>query len=150
MQFQIGQNAWGAEPDCELTFDATQSNVRFALQMVRDFLGRRDLNDLQDRVELVLGEVLNNVEEHAYRGQGGVVHVKLSSKPEGVTISTKDWGVAMPGGRLPTRDMPDLKGVALEDLPEGGFGWALIREITSDLRYTRASDENRLDFSIDC
>jgi serine/threonine-protein kinase RsbW len=35
-----------------------------------------------------------------------------------------------------------------DDLPEGGFGWFLIRELTKDLQYVRHEDQNRLTFSI--
>jgi hypothetical protein len=36
---------------------------------------------------------------------------------------------------------------AHDDLPEGGFGWALLRRLTRDLAYQRHEDRNRLDVS---
>jgi len=38
--------------------------------------------------------------------------------------------------------------VAIADLPEGGFGWGLIRALSSGLSYRRMSERNRLAFRI--
>ena len=37
----------------------------------------------------------------------------------------------------------------MQALPEGGFGWALIRDMTRDLTYRRQGRMNRLSFVID-
>ena len=39
-----------------------------------------------------------------------------------------------------------LPDTALEDLPEGGFGWHLIHSLTNDLTYLRTGGCNRLRF----
>ena len=36
----------------------------------------------------------------------------------------------------------------IADLPEGGFGWGLIRALSSGLSYRRMSERNRLAFRI--
>ena len=36
----------------------------------------------------------------------------------------------------------------VEGLAEGGWGWALIRDLTTDIRYTREDGRNRLTFRI--
>jgi serine/threonine-protein kinase RsbW len=79
-------------------------------------------------VELVLAEVLNNVAEHAYAGGSGPVEVGLAPRPCGIACRIVDSGLAMPNGQLPRgtchRSTPG-------DLPEGGFGWHLIRSLTA-------------------
>ena len=54
-----------------------------------------------------------------------------------------------------SRDHPVLQraeadlDVAREDLPEGGFGWFLIRQLAWDVRYVREGRTNRLFLAID-
>lgn len=36
----------------------------------------------------------------------------------------------------------------LEDIPEGGYGWFLIRSLTKDLAYHRINGTNHLSFLI--
>lgn len=120
---------------------------------VRDSLARmlaesplRDLPaDDRGTAELVLAEVLNNVTEHGYAAGAGPVSVTLTPVAGGTRCLVVDQGVAMPGGVLPEGRLP--VGDALpEDLPEGGFGWHLIRSLTLDLTYDRAGGCNRLGF----
>lgn len=96
--------------------------------------------------ELVLAEVLNNVAEHAYDGNGGRVEVALCQGERGVRCLIVDEGRPMPGGILPEGRPPDGADVLLDDLPEGGFGWHLIRSLCTDLTYVRVDEQNRLSF----
>ena len=93
--------------------------------------------------ELALAEVLNNITEHAYANRPGLIRVSLQRSVAGLCCEIVDCGAGMPGGRLPGGRFPDLA-----DLPEGGFGWGLIRALTQDLRYVRTAGENRLTFLI--
>ena len=43
--------------------------------------------------------------------------------------------------------MPPLG--AVEDLPEGGFGWHVIRTLSKDLHYRRENGRNQLSFRLD-
>lgn len=53
----------------------------------------------------------------------------------------------MPGGVLPLGASPALVAAGnMGDLPEGGFGWFLIRDLTQNLSYVRDGATNRLDF----
>ncbi len=93
----------------------------------------------------MLAEVLNNVAEHAYgragwAGGGGGV-----GRPGGVRCRVTDRGHPMPGGEPPEGLLP---AVQPHDLPEGGFGWFLIRELSRDLRYARIGGENVLSFVV--
>ncbi len=53
----------------------------------------------------------------------------------------------MPGGQLPL-GMSQSLNVGLCDLPEGGFGWFLIKDLAKDLKYRRIGQENHLHLRI--
>ena len=100
-------------------------------------------------LQLVLAEVLNNVVEHAYGDSGkGSICLTVSVREHRITCEVIDHGRAMPGGRLPParRHRPDT--LDIQDLPEGGFGWALIHDLTTGLDYSRSAGMNRLCFHI--
>lgn len=98
--------------------------------------------DHRATVELILAEVLNNVTEHAYAGSPGDVAVTLQMTAAGLACQVVDKGHAMPGGLLPEGNLP------VADLPEGGFGWHLVRSLTQDMHYHRVAGQNRLGFVI--
>jgi serine/threonine-protein kinase RsbW len=54
----------------------------------------------------------------------------------------------MPNLQLPQGAPADLSD--LDDLPEGGFGWFLIRAMTSDLVYHRTGGQNCVRFCVNC
>lgn len=149
MTFQIGHQTWADTPSCDLSFAASPENVRFALTLVSDFLGRKGLSAMRDDVALALGEALNNIEEHAYAGRSdGPIVLRVASQANRVIIDITDYGTALPDMKLPASAMPNVDDVAMEDLPEGGFGWALISAVTESVSYERRDNENRLAFSI--
>lgn len=101
---------------------------------------------LCDMAEIVLAEVLNNVVEHAHKDQRyGALVVVCDSDGQSLSFEIRDDGIAMPGGQLP-EGRPQTWGDSLEDLPEGGFGWHLIREMTHDLAYRREAGWNTLTY----
>jgi len=129
----------------ELTFAAKPEDIRDALGQVRAVL-RRSVGDeaLAARAEQVLAEALNNVEEHAYAGgDAGPVRLSLSQQGNDLCAVIRDRGFAMPQGRPPNGRLPATD-VAREDLPEGGFGWYLIRHLSDSLIYKRDEGENYL------
>lgn len=96
-------------------------------------------------VELVLAEVLNNVVKHAY-GAGqhtGLIRVECRHAHDGLHFAITDRGKAMQNNALPFRPTPSVDR-DMSDLPEGGFGWSLIRDLAKDVRYERLEAENRL------
>jgi serine/threonine-protein kinase RsbW len=98
---------------------------------------------------IVLAEVLNNVEEHAYAGRRGEpVMVDLRIGATRLSCRVEDFGLPLPDGPLPGADMPRGNPVEPDTLPEGGFGWAMVRRLTSDLVYLREDGCNRLSFTI--
>lgn len=138
-----------AHPGHRLVFAADPVSVRDGLARL---LGAPPASTLSatDRatVEIVLAEVLNNVAEHAYAAHPGMVEVALAAHPAGIACQVVDSGAPMPGGKLPEGRQPTGPGTALADLPEGGFGWHLIRSLTRDLRYVRTDAQNHLAFLI--
>ncbi|MGI3187247.1 ATP-binding protein [Nioella aestuarii] len=101
-------------------------------------------------LELVLAEILNNVVEHAYQDRGeGQIELTVSVRDGSIYCGVSDFGSPMPGGILPPARRHSPKALALQDLPEGSFGWALIRDLTTGLDYSRNEGVNRLTFRID-
>lgn len=123
--------------------------VRATLDDMRGFMSGAGLgDDTCGTAEIVLAEVLNNVAEHAYGMNGtGRIHVSIRLDGSALTIHVTDNGAAFHGLRLPFGQLPLLDGSAAasaRDLPEGGFGWFLIRSLTTDLRYERRGQTNHL------
>jgi serine/threonine-protein kinase RsbW len=104
--------------------------------------------DLHGLAQIVLAEVLNNIVEHAHDGLEGEISVTLWRDGQGLACRIIDGGRAMPGGQLPAGGLPEIEDQPLDDLPEGGFGWHLIRSLTAGLQYRRIADRNELDFLI--
>jgi serine/threonine-protein kinase RsbW len=131
----------------DLVIRAEPASVRAALLQITAIPPVCDLPPHQRAtVELVLAEVLNNVAEHAYADAAGPVAVTIALHAGTLVCEVVDEGLAMPGGALPDGRLPDS---ALDsDLPEGGFGWHLIRSLARDLAYRRQRGSNRLNFLI--
>ena len=132
-----------------LAFASGEHEVRVALGRVQQDLLLTALNS-EDRgtIELVLGEVLNNVVEHAYGpGRNGEIRLNCRVRATCVSCCVCDAGQAMQGLRLPVGNPPDL-GCERDDLPEGGFGWFLVRSLATGLQYRRRGDCNVFRFDI--
>ena len=93
--------------------------------------------------EIVLAEVLNNIVEHAYAQFPGNIAIWITLRDSFLFVRTEDDGVPMPGG-----DLPGGKMACSADLPEGGFGWFLIRNLSHELTYQRDGERNLLSFCI--
>lgn len=144
-----GPVAQGAGDTMHLLFPAGDAQVRKALSTTRAALRGMGVNEDQRGVaEIVLAEALNNVVEHAYAERGpGIVEMEIWRQGDALAICIQDDGVPMPDGALPAGTHHDLS-VEVQDLPEGGFGWAIIRDLTENLIYERDGSRNRLRFEI--
>lgn len=100
--------------------------------------------EVLDRAQIVLAEVLNNIAEHAYAGAGGRIDLTVQLLPGRLIFRIEDDGRPMPGGALPAGLPVDMEG----ELPEGGFGWHLIRSMAVRLSYLRTGGANLLCFEI--
>lgn len=104
-------------------------------------------DDLRGSTEIVLAEVLNNIVEHAYAQAVGYIDVTMDYAPPALSFEVVDAGLPMPAHRLPCGDLATIGTDG--DLPEGGFGWFLIRSLTRGLVYHRRMDRNTLAFWMD-
>lgn len=127
------------------SFTATELDARSGITQVVKRLRGLGIPELRvDEVQIALAEAVNNVVEHAYAGKApGDVRIRCSLEPERLWINITDAGAPFPEGQLPEGKLVDLD-VAPQDLPEGGFGWFLIRELTSDIHYERNAGNNQL------
>lgn len=140
-------------PVLRIILPGTHDGVRHALANVSEALqnglfARACPGGAEDgTIELVLAEVLNNIVEHAYADGPGLITLDLRVARGRLFCLLRDEGHPMPAGRLP-HGLPPSIALAQANLPEGGFGWFLIRRLTRDLRYDREPGCNRLSFSI--
>lgn len=100
-------------------------------------------------VEIVLAEALNNIVEHAYPDtKSGQIHLVVRRRNNSLMFEVSDKGRPMPKGRAPLGNHPMSEFNSHDAMPEGGYGWFLIREIVQDLVYDRRDNENILLFRI--
>ena len=95
-----------------------------------------------DDTRLALTEAINNVHEHAYGGKGGPVSVMAEGSGDGFTLTLRDRGAGMTGV-LPGDCLPACRG-AVDSLPEGGFGWFMIRQLADSVAYSSKDGHNAL------
>ena len=139
----------GLRLDCRMRLKATPEDVRRSLG---EFCGAvRPLGlsaELAGTVELVLAEVLNNIVEHAYAEENeGHIDLHAQYVDSGFRFEISDEGGEMPGGLLPVGEHVEID-TDLNALPEGGFGWYLIHDLTESLQYHRSEGRNWLCFTI--
>lgn len=130
---------------CDLSFTATDIEARYIIQTIEQWL-KGPVQDPEPRTDIVIAvsEALNNIVEHAYAGQSpGPVKVCLYVVGTSAFVEFQDNGHPLPDGEPPVVDGIDLSG-PIETLPEGGFGWFLIRKLVRSLRYERLEGRNRL------
>lgn len=132
------------------TFPADFRWVRRWVQRTVDELDAAGVSkDDLSSVEIVLAEALNNVVEHAYpEGKIGKVRLLVRRRSSSLMVEIRDFGRPMPQGRAPLGNHPMTEFNQDDAMPEGGYGWFLIREIVRDLVYDRRDDENLLLFRI--
>jgi serine/threonine-protein kinase RsbW len=133
-------------PPVEVSLCSGDFAVREALQKLLAALGPLELEPEEKiAVELVVAEALNNIVEHAYPDlvEGGPIKIECRHRRDGLHINIVDQGEAMPNGQTPLGLAPRVD-VNLTDLPEGGFGWFLIKDLAKDVAYARINGENRL------
>lgn len=138
-----------ASSDIQFSFPSGEFAVRAALATVLCGLQSLDLSvEETGTIELVLAEVLNNVVEHAYgSGPVGCIEVTCRQGTDGLHFGIIDEGRPMPDGQAPLGVCASVD-VPLDAMPEGGFGWFLIRDLTKDLEYSRVGSRNILSFRL--
>ncbi|CUH52265.1 ATP-binding protein [Shimia sp. R11_0] len=138
------------QADIHIELEGTPQEVRNALETLRHKLTAQEFAACNAGVlEIVLAEVLNNVVEHALAGrQDGQIVIACNYSDHCWFVEVRDNGAQMPENKLPDGQMPDLER-DLSDMPEGGFGWGLVRSLAQDIDYQRrATGHNRLSFRV--
>ncbi|MGV8985087.1 MAG: ATP-binding protein [Cypionkella sp.] len=135
-------------PDrAHMVITATLLDVRQGLRDLMSCSLVQDLSeDCQSTTEIILAEALNNVVEHAYARFSGEIEVEVRRDPDQLRFHIKDKGLPMPGAEPPAGRLPRVG--PFGDLPEGGFGWFLIRSLSCDLTYQREDGLNLLSFGV--
>ncbi|MBK5925925.1 ATP-binding protein [Rhodobaculum claviforme] len=127
---------------------ADAAGVRAALAQVRAALDGLGLTpECHGDIELVVAEVLNNIVIHAYGHQPGPIDVALTLAEGVLDCEVRDKGRPMPGLAAPPGD-PARLDLGRDAVPEGGFGWFLIRRHARCVRYARKEGMNRLSLSL--
>ncbi|MBF9061071.1 ATP-binding protein [Rhodobacterales bacterium HKCCSP123] len=136
-----------------LGFPAEQGEVRRALISVDAALAAAGVGrDLRDRTQIALAEACNNIVEHAYAtgpaASDPAITLDVAADRGGLQITLRDRGGPMPGGRVPVPDLPEIDPDDMLGLPEGGFGWPLLRGMARSLSVSRRNGQNILRFRL--
>lgn len=131
----------------KMAMDSDPTSIRLGLEQLSKSILMRDLapHD-QSTVEIVLAEVLNNIGEHAYADTPGKIEIEIQITSSHLLCRFVDTGLPMPNCTLPAGNLPIFDN---DDLPEGGFGWHLIRSLSRDLVYLREGERNLLTLRVD-
>lgn len=129
---------------------ATPEGVRAAVSEVAEVAATAAVpRDLVDNLGIVLSEALNNIVEHAFAGRApasATIGISVQTTDGGLRLTIRDRGRPMPPA-LPGAEPPPIPD-DIGALPEGGFGWFLIRQMCSEVGYRREGDENVLTLSL--
>ena len=147
-----GMASTGDPPDprlcAQVVIPADPLAVREGLRALFDTILLRSLpEDGRGTAEIVLAEALNNIVEHAYACAPGDIEITLDLRGQDLVCRILDSGLPMPDETLPEGRLHSL--ARTEELPEGGFGWFLIRTLSRDLDYRRVGGRNLLSFRLD-
>lgn len=95
-------------------------------------------------IQIALAEVLNNIAEHAFSDRPlEMASVTLHTDGSDLRAVFVDQGHPMPGLLPPPGILPEI-GEEKDDLPEGGFGWFLVHELSDAVMYRRVGSQNQL------
>lgn len=118
-----------------------------SLPAVREHVqANADLAELPDgtghKLDLVIEELLVNVANHAYRGDGGPLEVECVVRDKAFCCLLRDWG---PPFNPLEATAPDV-GQPIEDRPIGGMGIFLATTMPDTCSYVRRDNANELTF----
>lgn len=94
-------------------------------------------------VMLVLAEAVNNVIEHAYGvDTRGDIEIKGTLRAQTLSVQIVDKGKPFDGP--PHEVVLNTEKYELSDMPDGGFGWFLIKSLTEDIHFSNDGVYNKL------
>ena len=132
----------------QVTIPGDAMAVREGLKALFNTIVLRSLpEDGRGTAEIVLAEALNNIVEHAYARHPGEIEISLQLRSNELVCRITDTGLPMPDAKLPEGNLVVINDA--DELPEGGFGWYLIRTLSHDLHYRREDGRNLLCFRLE-
>lgn len=136
-------------PHLELRFESRLELVSLAGAAVRAMCEVRGVDpESTSAIELLAVEIATNVVEHGYQGRAGEpVQLRISFGDEQVDVEVADTGEVLPAERVANAELPEILLDATEDLPEGGFGLALVRMLADTVEVTSKEGWNVLRFT---
>ena len=120
---------------------SSYDEVEIANRQIREYLHSESVEEhLQNAVEMCLMEALNNVIKHAYRGeQNHFIDVNVCIDSQLMEIQIIDEGV--PRESLVIKEL-DFDPNDIENLPEGGMGLFIIKQLMDELDYYTLNGKN--------
>ena len=129
-------------PRFSVTIDSRLELVAVVADLTRIACASIGLAEIDD-VEIAVVEAVSNVITHAYGGEPGhPVHVRFASNASWLRVDVQDYGKKLDEARLAGARMPVANDVC--DLPERGYGLALIQQVMHEIGYQSAGGQNTL------
>ncbi len=110
-------------------------------QHIREYLTDNRLEEhLCNAVEICLTEALNNVIKHSYDGDNSkLIEIIIKKNSKLLEIEIVDTG--SPRKSLVIKDL-DFDPTDIENLPEGGMGLFIIKQLMDELSYNSKEGKN--------
>lgn len=161
-RYRLRQPPPTRQPMLHRIFRADPLTVREALVSLRQRFDGSAGDEAIGRLELALAEVLNNICEHGApdgmsppcgQAHAPMIHLCVARHVGGIACAITDDGRPLPPDCLGPRTLPWSGGPpatseAMLRLPEGGYGWYLIQDLTTSLSYFREGRRNFLGFIV--
>ncbi|MCC5993068.1 MAG: ATP-binding protein [Rhodobacteraceae bacterium] len=129
--------------DLVLRCESSVEDVCVMLTRMEQLLDKADVPSAQRQdAALVMAEALTNIARHGNDAQRGEITCRVSIAQDGLECRITDHGPAFDPSGLGLASPPP------EALAEGGYGWFLIRRLTTGLQYQRRDGQNILCFRV--
>ena len=136
------------EKQIRFTIESNLKNVFLIGLAVNKISSHIGLNELESyRLELCVVEAVNNAIIHAYdKEAGNEVEVVFNIYPDRLVLDVYDTGKTMQGNLLEQKDISSLEFEPgnLDNIPEGGRGLAIMKEIMDSMAYKTEDGKNCL------
>lgn len=116
-------------------------NVLEINQQIRKYLADNNLEEhLCNAVEICLTEALNNVIKHSYGGDNSrMIDINIKKNSKFLEIEIVDAGLPRKNLIIPDLDFDPND---IENLPEGGMGLFIIKQLMDELSYSSKEGKN--------
>ena len=136
------------EKQIRFTIESNLKNVFLIGLAVNKISSHIGLNELESyRLELCVVEAVNNAIIHAYdKEAGNEVEVVFNIYPDRLVLDVYDTGKTMQGNSLEQKNISSLECEPgnLDNIPEGGRGLAIMKEIMDSMDYKTEDGKNCL------